>query len=92
MRFQVIRRCRRTEEEQRYIYAALGVFARLPLERREQVRSLVGELAATPLEGRALFELLTRGETPPVTAARTGVPAYRLYELRRAFYDRFPLG
>ena len=91
MRFQTMRDCRRAGPEQRYIWAGLEIFARLPMERREEIRALVGRLAAAPVEGRALFELLTRGATPQSVSARTGVSTARLYALRKSFYEQLPL-
>lgn len=91
MRFQVMRRCHRTASEQRYIWASMEVFSRLPLERREAVRSLIGELAETPEEGRALFDVAVRGIAPARIWERTGIPVQRLYRLREGFYDRLPL-
>ena len=91
MRFQVMRRCRRTPSEQRYIWASMEVFNRLPLERREAARKLIGELAETPEEGRALFDMAVRGMAPGRIWERTGIPVQRLYRLRESFYDNIPL-
>ena len=91
MRFQVIRNCRRTGPEQRYIWAGMEIFSRLPPERKEEIRALVDSLCETPEEGRALFTMLTRGVSPSVMNQRTGVSLERLYAMRRAFFDRLPL-
>ena len=91
MRFQVMRGCRRTPSEQRYIWAAMEVFARLPEERRAAARELVAEIARSPVEGRALFDVAVRGIVPQAVSARTGVSVQRLYRMREEFYDRLPL-
>ncbi len=91
MKFHMIRDCKRTEPEQRYIWAGMEIFPRLPAERREEIRALVERLSDTPEEGRALFSVLTRGVPPQVMSQRTGVPLGRLYAMRRAFFDQLPL-
>ncbi len=89
--FKAIGDCRRSVEEQRYIWAALQVFGRLPPPRREKIRALIGRVARTPTEGRALYDVTVRGLTPQSVSRRTGLPLLRLYELRRAFYDQFEI-
>lgn len=91
MRFQDISGCRRRAPEQRFIQASLGVFAQLPEERRQEIRELIGEIARTPGEGRALFTLLIRNVAPQTLSETTGVPVRRLYRMRREFYDRIPI-
>lgn len=91
MHFRTLKGCRRSPAEQRFVWAALEVWNKLPADRREAVRQLIGELAETPLEGRALYDVLVRGCTPQAVCARTGVQLGRLYKLRCAFYDRFRL-
>lgn len=91
MRFKLMPHCSRTPTEQRYIWASMEVFSRLPPERQETVRRLIEELAESPEEGRALFDVAVRGIVPTRVYERTGVPVQRLYRLRESFYDRFPL-
>ena len=89
MVFKTIRDCRRSVEEQRYIWSMLGIWDRLSGERRETARGLIGEIAASPLESRALFDVLIRGFTPQSVSTRTRVPIRRLYDMRREFYERY---
>ncbi len=91
MVFRCIADCRRTPEEQRYIWATMRIWQRLPAPRREQIRGLSGRIARTPEEGRALYDVAVRARPPQTVSSRTGVPILRLYELRREFYDRFEL-
>ena len=91
MKYQRIRECGRSDPEQRYIWARLAVFSRLPAERQEEIRALIGELTDSPEEGRALFSVLVRGKVPQIVSQRTGVSTGRLYELRRLFYERAAL-
>lgn len=89
--FKMIRGCTRSEGEQRYIWAALAIWRRLPEARREEVRGLIGQIARTPVEGRALYDVLVRGISPQAVCARTGVQLNRLYDMRRTFYNDFRL-
>ena len=89
--FKVIRGCTRSEGEQRYIWAALAIWKRLPEHRREEMRGLIGQIAETPVEGRALYDVLVRGISPQAVCSRTGVQLNRLYAMRRAFYERLRL-
>jgi len=88
MGFRVIRNSARTASEQRYIWSMLEIWKKLPEPRREEVRGLIGSIAATAPEGRALFDVLVRGRPPQVVSAGTGVTLSRVYEMRREFYDR----
>ena len=88
MGFRVIRGSVRTPSEQRYIWATLEIWKRLPEPRREELRQLIGAVADTPPEGRALFDVLVRARPPQVASAATGVSLARVYEMRREFYDR----
>ena len=83
--------CRRPAAEQRYLRAMLGIFAALPPERKEAVRREIARLAATPEEGRGLYDVLVRGKPLSPAAAATGVPLRRLSRLRREFFERMPL-
>ena len=89
MTFRTMRRCRRSEGEQRFIWAALEIWNRLPERSRETARELIAQIAKTPPEGRALYDVLARGITPQAVSARTGVQLGRLYDMRCEFYDRF---
>ena len=91
MVFRTLKGCRRSGLEQRYIYSLLEIWNALPEARREEIRALIGELAATPVEGRALYDVLVRQRSPQSVNFRTGVSVPRLYALRRQFYDRFRL-
>lgn len=75
-------------KEQRYIWAALEIWPKLSDTRRAGFRALIGEIADTPEEGRALFELLTKDAAPERVSIRTGVGLGRLYDMKREFYDR----
>lgn len=92
MRFQLMRDCRRSAAEQRFIYSALEIFPRLKEGERQEIRALIDRLAEGPAEGRALYALLVRGETMQRIGDSTGVSAARLYRLRRDFYEQFPIG
>ena len=89
--FKVIRGCIRSEGEQRYIWAALAIWKRLPEVRREEIRGLIGRIADSPAEGRALYDILVRGSSPQAVSTRTGIQLNRLYDMRREFYDGFRL-
>ena len=91
MVFQTVRGCRRSEAEQRYIWALLEIWNALPAGRREEIRTLIGQLAETSAEGRALFDVAVRHISIRAVNARTGVSVPRLYDLRRQFYDRVRL-
>ncbi len=88
MGFRVIRGSVRTPSEQRYIWSTLEIWKRLPEPRREELRQLIGSVAATAPEGRALYDVLVRARPPQVASAATGVPLTRVYDMRREFYDR----
>lgn len=87
---RVYQRCRRTPSEQQYIRASMRIFTKLPAERQEAARQLIAELADTPEEGRALYDVLVRGFAPSRVSERTGITVHRLYRLREGFYDRLP--
>ena len=89
--FRSIADCHRTAAEQRYIWATLRIWQRLPPARREAIRSLIGRIARTPAEGRALYDVAVRASPPTTVSGRTGVPILRIYELRREFYERFEI-
>ena len=89
MVFRALKGCRRSGAEQRYIYSVLELWNMLPEAKREEIRCLIGRLAATPVEGRALYDVLVRRRSPQSVNFRTGVSVPRLYELRRRFYDEF---
>ena len=89
MGFKVMARCRRTPAEQQYIWAAMRVWNKLPPQRREEVRALIGRIARTPEEGRTLYDMVVRDATPQSVYLRIGVPLRRVYELRREFYEKF---
>ena len=89
--FKTLIRCRRSAEEQRYIWATLRLWRRLPRERREKIMALIGRVARTQEEGRALYDLTVRDRTPAAVSERTGLTIKRLAELRREFYERFEI-
>ena len=75
-------------KEQRYIWAALEIWNRLPEQRRAGFRALIVEIADTTEEGRALFEILTKDKKPAAVSGKKQVPVNRLYDMKREFYDR----
>ena len=87
--FRAIQGCARSTGEQRYIWAALAIWRRLPEARREEIRGLIARIADTPAEGRALYDVLVRGAAPQAVCARTGVQLARVYAMRREFYNAF---
>ena len=89
MVFRTLKGCRRSGPEQRYIFSLLEIWNTLSEAKREEIRDLIGRLAATPVEGRALYDVLVRQRSPQSVNFRTGVSVQRLYELRRRFYDEF---
>lgn len=91
MVFRTLKGCRRSGAEQRYIFSLLEIWSALDEPKREEIRALIGALSATPLEGRALYDVLVRQRSPQSVNFRTGVSVQRLYELRRRFYDEFRL-
>ena len=91
MVFKTIGDCRRSAEEQRYIWATLQIWQRLPYARRESIRSLIARVAQTPEEGRALYDVMVRAAAPSSVSRRTKVPLQRIYALRRDFYERFEI-
>ena len=88
MGFRVIRNSARTPSEQRYIWSTLEIWKKLPEKRREELRELIGSIADTAPEGRALYDVLVRGKPPQAVSAGTGVTLARIYGMRREFYDR----
>ena len=89
MVFRTLKGCRRSGSEQRYIWSVLEIWNTLPESRREEIRSLIAQLSATPAEGRALYDVLVRRLSPQTVNFRTGVSVQRIYALRRQFYERF---
>lgn len=87
MRFAKMDKCRRSEAEQRIIWAMLEGWDRLPQERRMELRGLVDAVAVDAQEARALWESL-RGRAAERVSERTGVPVRRIYDLRCRFYER----
>jgi len=87
--FKEICDCRRSRGEQQFIWAALEIWNSLPEQSRWKARRLIEEIARTPGEGRALYDVLVRGMAPPTVSQRTGVQRDRVYDMRREFYDRF---
>ena len=61
MVFRQIKGCRRSAEEQRFIFSTLNIWKTLPEPRREEIRELIAQIAESPLEGRAMFDVLVRG-------------------------------
>ena len=88
MKFKAMKGCRRSAREQRYIWALLGTWGSLSLDRRAELRLLISAVAEDSIEERALFDLLVRQKTPEAVAAKTGVSARKLYNLRCRFYER----
>ena len=91
MEFKSIKDCRRPADEQRYIWATLRIWHRLPSVRRERIRALIGRIADTPEEGRALFDVTVRGALPSAVCARTGLPLQRVCRMRKEFYEKFEI-
>lgn len=91
MKFKAMKGCRRPAKEQRYIWALLGAWSSLSLDRRAELRLLISAVAEDAGEERALYDLLVRQKTPESVAARTGVSARRLYAMRCRFYERVPI-
>ena len=89
--FRTIGGCRRSAEEQRYIWATMQIWTRLSPAQREKIRALIGRIARTPEEGRALYDVVVRGASPQAASLRTTVSVRRAYELRREFYERFDI-
>ena len=69
----------------------LSTVGRLPKERQAEIRELVKDIADSPAEARALFDVAVRRFTPAGVSARTGVSVQRIYRLREEFYERLPL-
>ncbi len=91
MRFKALKGCRRPPEEQRLIWSYLGAWRTLSPARQETVRELIADIARSPLEGRALYDVLVRGAAPQTVNFRLGISVQRIYSMRREFYDRLPL-
>lgn len=83
--------CGRAPAELRYLQASLEVFAQLPPERQEAVRTMIARLARTPKEGMALYRVLVQQKTLTTAAAATGIPLRRLSRLRQDFFEQMPL-
>ena len=83
-----MKNCRRSVKEQRYIWAALEIWNKLPEKRRANFRELIGDIAVSPEESRALFEVLTKERSAESICEKMMVPIGRLYEMKREFYDR----
>lgn len=87
VRFYPMPSCRRSESEQRVIWAMLEAWNRLPQERRMELRGLVDAVAVDPMEARALWDSL-RGRPPEIVSQLTGIPVRRIYDLRCRYYER----
>ena len=83
-----MKNCKRSVKEQRYIWAALEIWNKLPEKRRAELRELIGEIADSPEESRALFEVLVKEKTPEEVSGKMLVPVGRVYDMKREFYDR----
>ena len=83
-----MKNCKRSVKEQRYIWAALEIWNKLPDKRRADFRALIGEIADSPEESRALFEVLVKEKTPEEVSGKMLVPVGRVYDMKREFYDR----
>ena len=91
MKFKAMKGCRRPAREQRYIWALMGAWGSLTLDRRAELRVLISSVSGDSLEERALFDVLVRQKSPESVAARTGISARRLYALRCQFYEQVPI-
>lgn len=90
MKFTAIQ-CGRPVAIQKLIRANLDAWKYLPEKDRDRIRGMVGKIAGTPMEGRALYDVLIRGKAPEVVAETTYVPKKRIYQMRRAFYDMWEI-
>ena len=88
MKFKAMKGCRRPVREQRYIWALLGTWDSLPMDRRAELRRIISAVCGDDIEERALFDVLIRKKEAAAVAARTGITARRLYDLRCRFYER----
>lgn len=91
MKFKAMNGCRRPVREQRYIWALLGTWDSLSLDRRAELRLAISAVCSDGIEERALFDVAVRQKNPEAVAARTGITARRLYDLRCRFYERVPI-
>lgn len=83
-----MKNCKRSVKEQRYIWAALEIWNKLPEKRRAELRELIGNIADSAEESRALFEVLVKEKTPEEVSGKMLVPVGRVYDMKREFYDR----
>lgn len=83
-----MKNCRRSVKEQRYIWAALEIWNKLPEQRRANWLELIGDVADSPEESRALFEVLVKEKTPEAVSGKMLVPLGRVYDMKREFYER----
>ena len=83
-----MKNCKRSVKEQRYIWAALEIWNKLPEKRRAELRELIGNIADSAAESRALFEVLVKEKTPEEVSGKMLVPVGRVYDMKREFYDR----
>ena len=90
MKFTALK-CHQPVAVQKLIRANLDAWKYLPERDRTKIRQLVGEIAKTPMEGRALYDVLIRGKSPEVTATVTFVAERRIYQMRRDFYDMWEI-
>lgn len=91
MRYDPVR-CRRSTREQACILALCGLWDTAPDSVRDRITEHIESAAqGDAAAGRALFSVLIRGESPRAAAASTGVELGRLYEVRRAFMNAFPI-
>lgn len=86
-----MKNCRRSVKEQRYIWAALQIWSKLPEKRRAVMTALIDKLAVSAEEGRALFEVLVKEKDPDAVSRKTMVTVGRIYELKREFYEQAEL-
>ena len=89
MRFQARKNCDRPAWVQQIVDLVVRHLNWMPLEVHDEAYQLVGEIAGDPVDGRALWELLTRDITVEGIHMKYGVPISRLYKMRDEFFERF---
>lgn len=92
MGFRKIRGCRRPEWAQEIAYLTVTHLTWMPQEIRSEAYGLIDQIARDPVEGRALFELLTKDKTVDAVYERFRISKARLYKMREEFYEGFLSG
>ncbi len=83
--------CSRSEEEQIYIWARIGLWKMLSPEERREIKQRIQSIARGEVECSALQAVVLRGMSPRTAAERYRLDRRRVYDMRREFMDGFEI-